>query len=124
MMARQASIIIYLPVAVDSDMRFGCSMGGDDGMLLRLGMGGGGIAVNTQPFNVHYTCGVRYISGRMPDSQTREPGFDSPFATISKIGIFILSTMPQFIFSCINEYLVQTVVEMSVNSLHAKLLHD
>ena len=26
--------------------------------------------------------------GRMPDSQSSEPGFESPFATISKIGHF------------------------------------
>ena len=37
-------------------------------------------------------CGARQLSGRRPDSQSREPGFESPFATISKIqGIFFHS---------------------------------
>ena len=32
--------------------------------------------------------GARWLSGRMPDSQSSEPGFESPFATVSKIGHF------------------------------------
>ena len=41
----------------------------------------------------------------MPDSQSSEPGFESPFATVSKIGYFrSLHWRPSW-FSCINEYL-------------------
>ena len=32
--------------------------------------------------------GAQKLSGRMPDSQSRESGFESPFATVSKIGHF------------------------------------
>ena len=32
--------------------------------------------------------GTRQLSGRMSDSQSSEPGFESPFSTISKIGHF------------------------------------
>ena len=31
---------------------------------------------------------ARSLSGRMPDSQSSEPGFESPFATVSNIGHF------------------------------------
>ena len=31
---------------------------------------------------------ARKLSGRTPDSQLREPGFESPFATVSKFGHF------------------------------------
>ena len=41
----------------------------------------------------------------MPDSQSSEPGFESPFATFSKIGHFrSLHWHPSWL-SCINEYL-------------------
>ena len=41
----------------------------------------------------------------MPDSQSSEPGFESPFATVSKIGYFrSLNWRPSWL-SCINEYL-------------------
>ena len=41
----------------------------------------------------------------MPDSKSSEPGFESPFATISKIGHFrSLHCGPSWL-SCINEYL-------------------
>ena len=41
----------------------------------------------------------------MPDSQSSEPGFESPFAAVSKIGHFrSLSWRPSWL-SCINEYL-------------------
>ena len=33
-------------------------------------------------------CGARQFSGRTPDSQSREPGFESSFATVSKFGRF------------------------------------
>ena len=32
--------------------------------------------------------GAQYLSGRTPDSQSSEPGFESPFGTVSKIGHF------------------------------------
>ena len=38
----------------------------------------------------------------MPDSQSSEPGFESPFATVSKIGHF---RSLHYGLSCINEYL-------------------
>ena len=42
-------------------------------------------------------CGAQQLSGRMPDSQSREPGFESPFATVSKIGHFSFSSLtPMF----------------------------
>ena len=41
----------------------------------------------------------------MPDSQSSEPGFESPFATVSKIGYFrSLHWRPSWL-SFINEYL-------------------
>ena len=33
-----------------------------------------------------HICGARKLSGRMPDSQSSEPGFESLFVTVSKIG--------------------------------------
>ena len=36
--------------------------------------------------------GARQLSGRMPDSQSSEPGFESPFATVSKTCSFSLLT--------------------------------
>ena len=43
----------------------------------------------------------------MPDSQSSEPGFESPFATVSKIGHFrSLHCDPSWL-SCINEYLAR-----------------
>ena len=41
----------------------------------------------------------------MPDSQSREPGFESPFATVSKIGHFSFTSQSPCRLSCINEYL-------------------
>ena len=42
----------------------------------------------------------------MPDSQSREPGFESPFATVSKIGRhFSFTSQTPCSLSCINEYL-------------------
>ena len=34
--------------------------------------------------------------GRMPDSQSREPGFESPLLPLRSLGIFVLCTMPRF----------------------------
>ena len=49
--------------------------------------------------------GARQLSGRTPDSQTCEPGFESPFATVWKIGhLRSLHWRPCWL-SCINEYL-------------------
>ena len=41
----------------------------------------------------------------MPDSQSNEPGFESLFATVSKIGHFRSLHWHPCSFSCINEYL-------------------
>ena len=41
----------------------------------------------------------------MPDSQSREPGFESPFATVSKIGHFRSLHRRPCSLSYINEYL-------------------
>ena len=41
----------------------------------------------------------------MPDSQSREPGFESLFATVSKIGHFRSLHGGPSSLSCINEYL-------------------
>ena len=41
----------------------------------------------------------------MPDSQSSEPGFESPFATVSKIGHFHSLHWRPCLLSCINEYL-------------------
>ena len=41
--------------------------------------------------NVDYSQGLggaRLLSGGMPDSQSSEPGFESRFSTVSKIGHF------------------------------------
>ena len=40
----------------------------------------------------------------MPDSQSNEPGFESPFATVSRFGHF-RSLHGVSVDSCINEYL-------------------
>ena len=34
------------------------------------------------------------LSGRKPDSQSREPWFESPLLPFQKLGIFVLSTTP------------------------------
>ncbi len=36
-------------------------------------------------------CGARQLSGRMPDSQSSEPGFESPLLPFRRLGIFVLS---------------------------------
>ena len=41
----------------------------------------------------------------MPDSQSSEPGFESPFVTVSKIGHFRSLHWRPCSLSCINEYL-------------------
>ena len=41
----------------------------------------------------------------MPHSQSSEPGFESPFATVSKVGHFRSLHWRSSSFSCINEYL-------------------
>ena len=39
--------------------------------------------------------GARWLSGRMPDSQSREPGFESPLIPFRSLGIFFHFTTPQ-----------------------------
>ena len=57
-------------------------------------------------FMDHVTfSGARWLSGRMPDSQSREPGFESHFATVSKFGHFRSLHDGSVDSSCINEYL-------------------
>ena len=41
----------------------------------------------------------------MPDSQSREPGFEPSFATVSKMGYFRSLHRRPCSLSCINEYL-------------------
>ena len=48
---------------------------------------------------------ARLLSGRMPDSQSSEPGFESLFATVSEIGHFRSLNWRPCSLSCINEYL-------------------
>ncbi len=50
-------------------------------------------------------CGARCLCGRMPDSQSSEPGFESLFVTVSKIGHFRSLHWRPCSLSCINEYL-------------------
>ena len=51
----------------------------------------------------------------MPDSQSREPGFESPLLLFQSLGIFVLSTMPQF--TQLYEYLaVDSCVNVSEKS--------
>ena len=40
-------------------------------------------------------CEARWLSGRMPDSQSREPGFESPLIPFRSLGIFFHFTTPQ-----------------------------
>ena len=40
-------------------------------------------------------CGARWLSGRMPDSQSREPGFESPLIPFRSLDIFFHFTTPQ-----------------------------
>ena len=49
-------------------------------------------------------CGARWLSGRMPDSQSREPGFESPLIPMRSLGIFFHFTTPQST-QLLNEYL-------------------
>ena len=42
-------------------------------------------------------CRARYLGGGIPDSQSREPGFESALLPIRSLGIFVLSTTPLFI---------------------------
>ena len=37
-----------------------------------------------------------HLGGRMPDSQSRESGFESPLPPFWRLGIFVLFTTPQF----------------------------
>ena len=39
--------------------------------------------------------GARWLIGRMSDSQSREPEFESPVLSFLSLGNFILSTMPR-----------------------------
>ena len=41
----------------------------------------------------------------MPDSQSSEPGFESPLLPVQSLGIFVHSMTLQFTQHCINEYL-------------------
>ena len=70
----------------------------------------------------------------MPDSRSKDPGFESILLHVQSSGIFVLSTMPQFTLllllltraavnaawslNCINEHLANAV-GMQVNSLCA-----
>ena len=38
---------------------------------------------------------ARWLSGRMPDSQSRDPGFESPLIPFRSLGIFFHFTTPQ-----------------------------
>ena len=40
-------------------------------------------------------CGAPQLSGRMPDSQSRDPGFESPLLPFRSVGIFVRFTTPQ-----------------------------
>ena len=35
--------------------------------------------------------GARQLSGRMPDTQSSEPGFESPLVPFRRLGIFVIS---------------------------------
>ena len=57
----------------------------------------------------------------MPDSQSSEPGFESPFATVSNIGHFrSLHWRPSWL-SCINEYLA---IDSGGNVSHLVFAHN
>ena len=61
----------------------------------------------------------------MPDSQSKEPRFESTFATVSKFGIIVLYTTPRFTLSCINEYQTEVGIYMRdsrVNRRMARIL--
>ena len=45
----------------------------------------------------------------MLDSQSRDPGFKSPLLTFRNLGIFVLSTMPQFTQPYLNVYMYLAV---------------
>ena len=55
------------------------------------------------PANAHVERGSSV--GRMPDSQSREPGFESPLLPFRSLGIFFHFTTPQSTQLYINEYL-------------------
>ena len=60
---------------------------------------------NIYYYYVNVEHGSSVDRGRMPDSQSSEPGFESPFATVSKIGHFRSLHWRPCWLSCINEYL-------------------
>ena len=51
----------------------------------------------------------------MPDSQSSEPGFESPFATVSKIGHFCSIHCRPSRLSCLNEYLAILAIDSGGN---------
>ena len=59
----------------------------------------GGIFLYHSSTHLHQSscrqCGARWLSGRMPDSQSREPGFESPLIPFRSLGIFFHFTTPQ-----------------------------
>ena len=45
------------------------------------------------------------LSGRMSDSQSREPGLESPLLPFRNLGIFAFTSRRLSRLSCVNEYL-------------------
>ena len=53
------------------------------------------MCVGSHTAEVYYSkCGLSSV-GRVPDSQSREPGFESPLLPFRSLGIFFHSTTPQ-----------------------------
>ena len=48
-----------------------------------------------RPYHVERGSSVGSSVGRMPDSQSREPGFESPLLPFRSLGIFFHFTTPQ-----------------------------
>ena len=42
-----------------------------------------------------YLCGALLLRGRMPNSQSSEPGFETSLLLFRRLGILVLSTIPQ-----------------------------
>ena len=94
-----------------------CVRFGDGGTDEKTEGGNGGSRVED-------VCGARWLSGRMPDSQSSEPGFESLFVTVSEIGHFRSLHLRPCSLSCINEYLAIRPVKMTRSWVNPDILNN
>ena len=58
----------------------------------------------------------RWLSDRTPDSQLRDPGFESPLLPFQSLGLFILSMTPQFtqLYKWVPDYRMWVIILRTV----------